>query len=561
MSHPLLFCGNSNPQLAEEIAKRLRLHVGKALVSEFRNEETRVEIGENVRGSEVFVVQSICKAPNGKGVNDAVMELLLMIDALRRASAARITAIIPYYGYAKQDKKTKGREPISAKVIANLLKVTGARRIVTMDLHAAQIQGFFDIPVDNLMAMPVLCNYLKKEGLCDDKIVIVSPDAGGVHRAELFAKRLDSSLAIVFKRRPEPDVAEVTDIVGDVTGKVAVVVDDMISTGGTLAKAAGAIKARGATKVYTVASHGIFAGEAVEVLEESEIEKVLFTNTIPVRGRREPPEVRPAFDRADFRRRDQPHHDQSFRLRTLRRRRDAQRRDPPGRRGGRGGLRKEAVATKESILPVESRTRLGTGGANALRAAGKIPAVVYGHGAVPEHIAFDAHAFEELLHQGGRNTIITLADGGKKRQTALIREIQLDPVSRRVVHADLQRVSADESINARLPIVATGVAEGVRNAGAVMDVITHELEIEGPASLIPEQLEIDVTPLGIHEHLTAGDVALPSGFKLLTPPETIIVTIEASRTAHELEEAVTAPEEAAEPQIIGAEAPTATEES
>ena len=254
--NPLLFCGNSNPQLAEEIAKRLRLHVGKALVSEFKNEETRVEIGENVRGSEVFVVQSICKAPNGKGVNDAVMELLLMIDALRRASAARITAVIPYYGYAKQDKKTKGREPISAKVIANLLKVTGARRIVTMDLHAAQIQGFFDIPVDNLMAMPVLCNYLKKEGLCDDKIVVVSPDAGGVHRAEIFAKRLNSSLAIVFKRRPEPDVSEVTDIVGDVAGKVAVVVDDMISTGGTLAKAAEAIKARGATRVYTVASHG-----------------------------------------------------------------------------------------------------------------------------------------------------------------------------------------------------------------------------------------------------------------------------------------------------------------
>jgi ribose-phosphate pyrophosphokinase len=281
VSTPLLFSGNSNPALAEEIAKRLRLHVGKALVSEFRNEETRVEIGENVRGAEVFVVQSICKAPNGKGVNDAVMELLLMIDALRRASAARITAVIPYYGYAKQDKKTKGREPISAKVVANLLKVTGARRIVTMDLHAAQIQGFFDIPVDNLMAIHVLCNCLIKEGLRDDKIVVVSPDAGGVHRAELFAKRLNSSLAIVFKRRPEPDVAEVTDIVGDVDGKVAVIVDDMISTGGTLAKAAGAIKARGATKVYTVATHGIFAGEAVDVLEKSDIERVLFTNTVP----------------------------------------------------------------------------------------------------------------------------------------------------------------------------------------------------------------------------------------------------------------------------------------
>ena len=279
---PLIFSGNSNRALADEIAKRLKLTVGKALVDRFKNEETRIQIEENVRGSEVFVVQSICRSADGKtGVNDALMELLLMIDALRRASAAKITAVIPYYGYAKQDKKTKGREPISAKVVANLLKVTGAKRLVTMDLHAAQIQGFFDLPVDNLVAMPVLCNYLKNEGLCDDRIVVVSPDAGGVHRAELFAKRLDSSLAIVFKRRPEPDVAEVTDIVGDVKGKIAVVVDDMISTGGTLAKAAEAIKARGATQVYTVATHGIFAGDAVRVLSESEIEKVIITNTIP----------------------------------------------------------------------------------------------------------------------------------------------------------------------------------------------------------------------------------------------------------------------------------------
>ncbi len=280
--NPLIFRGNSNPALAEEIAKRLKLHVGKALVDQFRNEETRIEIGENVRGSEAFVVQSICKAPNGNGVNDSLMELILMIDALRRASAGRITAVIPYYGYAKQDKKSKGREPISAKVVANLLQVAGAERIVTLDLHAAQIQGFFDMPVDNLMAMPTLCNYLKKEGLCDDAIVVVSPDAGGVHRAELFAKRLNSSLAIVFKRRPEPDVSEVTDIVGHVKGKVAVIVDDMISTGGTLAKAAEAILARGATKVYTVATHGIFAGEAIDVLERSDIERVIITNTIPL---------------------------------------------------------------------------------------------------------------------------------------------------------------------------------------------------------------------------------------------------------------------------------------
>ena len=287
--HPLIFSGNSNIALAEEIAKRLKLHVGKATVSKFKNEETRVRIEENVRGSEVFIVQSLCKSPNGNGVNDSLMELLLMIDALKRASAARITAVVPYYGYAKQDKKTTGREPISAKVVANMLKISGAKRMVTMDLHAAQIQGFFDGPVDNLMAMPTLCNYLKKENLCDDRIVVVSPDAGGVHRAELFAKRLNASLAIVFKRRPEPDVSEVTDIVGDVSGRIAVVVDDMISTGGTLAKAAEAILARGATQVYTVATHGIFAGDAIAVLEESPIQRIVVTNTIPFGSAREHP--------------------------------------------------------------------------------------------------------------------------------------------------------------------------------------------------------------------------------------------------------------------------------
>ena len=279
---PLLFAGSSNPQLAEAIAKRMKISLGDALVTKFKNEETRIEIRENVRGAEVFVVQSICKAPNGNGVNDALVELLLMIDALRRASAARITAVVPYYGYAKQDKKTKPREPISAKVVANLLKTTGTKRMVTMDLHAAQIQGFFDIPVDNLTATPTICNYLLREGLSDDRIVVVSPDAGGVHRAELFAKRLNASLAIVFKRRPQPDVSEVTDIVGDVKGKIAVIVDDMISTGGTLAKAAEAIKARGATSVHTVATHGLFADNAIEVLTNSVIERVIITDTIPI---------------------------------------------------------------------------------------------------------------------------------------------------------------------------------------------------------------------------------------------------------------------------------------
>jgi len=279
---PLLFSGNSNPELAKEIAQKMETRVGSALVDKFKNEECRIEIKENVRGSEVFVVQSICKSISGNGVNDSLVELLLMIDALSRASAGRITAVVPYYGYAKQDKKTKGREPISAKLVANMLATAGAKRLVTLDLHAAQIQGFFDIPVDNLMAAPALCGYLKTQGLDGHNVVIVSPDAGGVARAENFAKRLRSTLAIVFKRRPEPDVSEVTDIVGDVKGKVAVVVDDMISTGGTLAKAAEALLARGATKVYCCATHGIFAGDAVRVLSESLIERVVVTNTIPM---------------------------------------------------------------------------------------------------------------------------------------------------------------------------------------------------------------------------------------------------------------------------------------
>jgi ribose-phosphate pyrophosphokinase len=278
---PLLFSGNSNIDLAREIATRMDTRLGSALVDKFKNEECRIEIKENVRGAEVFVLQSICRAPNGNSVNDSLIELLLMMDALTRASAYRITAIVPYYGYAKQDKKTKGREPISAKLVANLIEKAGAKRLVTLDLHAAQIQGFFDLPVDNLVAAPTLCSYLKAQGLEGDKIVVVSPDAGGVPRAENFAKRLRSDVAIVFKRRPEPDVSEVTTIVGDVNGKIAVVVDDMISTGGTLAKAAEALIKRGATKVVTCASHGIFAGDAVRVLTESPIERIIVTNTLP----------------------------------------------------------------------------------------------------------------------------------------------------------------------------------------------------------------------------------------------------------------------------------------
>ncbi len=285
---PVLFAGNSNRALAEEIAQRMGIHVGKALVSTFANDECRIEIRENVRGADAFVVQSLCKPPDGiHSVNDSLMEMLLMVDALRRASAYRITAVIPYYGYAKQDKKTKGREPISAKLVANLLSTAGVQRVLTVDLHAAQIQGFFDEPVDNLTAGFILANYLiNKRRLQGPSCVVVSPDAGGVARAEAFAKKLQTSVAIVFKRRPRPDVNEVSEVVGDLKGKTAVIIDDMISTGGTLVKAAEALVERGATSIITCATHGIFAAGAAQKLIDSCISEVIVTNTVPV-----PPEI------------------------------------------------------------------------------------------------------------------------------------------------------------------------------------------------------------------------------------------------------------------------------
>lgn len=270
-----VFSGTAHPALAAQIMRELEAPLGRAVIGSWRNGETRVKLEENVRGSDVFVIQSMSDP-----VNHHLMELLLIIDALRRASAARITAVIPYFAYAKQEKKTSGREPISAKLVANLLTTAGADRILTMDLHSPAIEGFFDIPVDHLRAAPILSRHISRRKL--DDMVIVSPDAGGVARAEELRGRSGGSLAIISKRHPGPDITEALEMVGDVAGKPAVIVDDMISTGGTLAVAAELLKERGAAEVLATATHGIFAQDGLELIDKSPIDRLFVTDTLPL---------------------------------------------------------------------------------------------------------------------------------------------------------------------------------------------------------------------------------------------------------------------------------------
>jgi len=270
-----LFGGTSNPILTQEVCDYLGTQPGKITAKTFSDGEVQVEIGENVRGRDVFVLQSTCPP-----VNDNLMQLLIIMDALRRASAKRITAVIPYYGYARQDRKVKPRVPISAKLVADLITIAGANRVVSMDLHAGQIQGYFNIPVDNIFAAPVLLKYMNSH--FQDNLVIVSPDAGGVERARAFAKRLDASLAIIDKRRDAPNISEAMNIIGNVEGKTAVILDDMVDTAGTLTQAAVALMTRGAKKIYACCTHPVLSGPAIERIEESPIDRLVVTNTIPL---------------------------------------------------------------------------------------------------------------------------------------------------------------------------------------------------------------------------------------------------------------------------------------
>jgi ribose-phosphate pyrophosphokinase len=270
-----IFTGNANPLLSAEICQALGMELGRADVRVFSDGEIYVQIQENVRGADVFVIQPTCTP-----VDRNLMELLLMIDALKRASAERITAVLPYYGYARQDRKDKPRVPISARLVAALLETAGADRVLAVDLHAAQIQGFFDIPVDHLFSSPVMIDYFKPMNLPD--LTVVSPDAGGVERARAFAKRLNAPLAIIDKRREEANVAEVMNVVGEVDGRKCLIVDDLIDTAGTLVNGTEALLEKGATSVSACATHAVLSGPAVERIEESQLKEVVFTNSIPL---------------------------------------------------------------------------------------------------------------------------------------------------------------------------------------------------------------------------------------------------------------------------------------
>ncbi|MCL2068657.1 MAG: ribose-phosphate pyrophosphokinase [Oscillospiraceae bacterium] len=276
-----IFTANSNPKLALEIAARLGLPLGQSEVSCFSDGETSVSIGESVRGSDVFVVQSTCNP-----VNDNLMQLLIMIDAFKRASAERITAVVPYYGYSRQDRKAKARDPISARLVADLITVAGANRVLSMDLHSAQIQGFFDIPVDHLLGVPLIDTYFSNKFTKEERkiLTVVSPDLGSVARTRKFAEKINAPLAIIDKRRPKANVSEVMNLIGDVRGRIVVMIDDIIDTGGSLCQAARAlVELGGAKEVYAAATHGVLSGNAINRIESSPIKELILLDTIPLK--------------------------------------------------------------------------------------------------------------------------------------------------------------------------------------------------------------------------------------------------------------------------------------
>ena len=394
-----------------------------------------------------------------------------MIDAFRRSSAARITAVIPYYGYARQDRKDKPRVPISAKLVANLLSAAGTNRVLTMDLHKAQIQGFFDIPVDHLFAAPVIIDYLSR--LDYPKLTIVSPDAGGAERARAYAKRLDAELAVIDKRRSDDGTAEVMNVIGDVEGRTCILQDDIIDTAGTITKGAAALKANGAARVIACAVHGVLSGPAIDRIEKSPIDKLIVTNTIPL-SRRARRAARSSCCR--------------WRGCSDRRSRAFTRRRRSRRCSCRGSAESEpirdvGIRTMEAALEAQARdTRQERSAAHAPRRPGARRALRRRRQGRRRRSRWRPKALLKILHsESGANTLITLKLAGAGDTRVLVKDYQLDPITHQLLHADFYRVAMDKLLRVTVPIVVKGEPKGVKQQGGILDFVRREIEVEVPA--------------------------------------------------------------------------------
>ncbi|MFQ5895174.1 MAG: 50S ribosomal protein L25 [Nitrospinota bacterium] len=522
-----VFSGRANPKLTQGIADYLGVEVGRADIYDFSDGEICVQIQENVRGADVFVVQSVCHP-----CNDNLMELLIMLDAFRRASARRITAVIPYYGYARQDRKVQPRVPITAKLVANLLVAAGTDRVLAMDLHAGQIQGFFDIPVDHLFATPVFIEYLRGREM--HNLVVISPDAGGVERARAFAKRLGASLGILDKRREGVNVTEVVHIIGEVEGRDVLIVDDLVDTAATLTKGTAALREGGVRRIFACCTHAVLSGRARERLAQSCIEELVVTDTIPV----------------------EPQAAEATRIRVLSvaallgeaiRRIHAEASVSSLFVEGGSGLPR-GRGMEELVLKGERRERLGKGPSRALRREGGVPAVVYGQ-REPLPIAVDPRVLERLLAtEGGEHALLQLDLPGERpgERKAIVKELQRDPVKPRFLHVDFLEVRMDRAVRVDVPILLRGEAPGVK-AGGVLSQQLRALAIECLPGLIPRAIEVDIGGLELGDTVHVRDISMPEGVEAVVDPDEPVASVTA--VAEEVEE-VAAP----------AEAPAAAEE-
>ena len=570
-----LYSGRTHPELAQEVATHLNIELGHDNLVEFSNGEVRCRFGESIRGSDVFVIQSHYGVDN-HSVNDSIMEHLIMIDAAYRASAKRITAVCPFYGYARQDRKAEGREPITARLIADMFKAAGAKRMISIDLHSGQIQGFFEGPVDHLTAMPVLEDYIRSQA---HEPVIVSPDAGRIKVAERMAQHLGdcgADLAFIYKRRPKgtTNVAEAAEVMGDVEGRLCVITDDMIDTAGTICAAAELlIEQRGAREVWAMATHGVLSGPAIDRLKNAPIDRDRAHQHAAAAAREAARQDRSAVGRPADRRSPRRRVRRHQRQRHLRRREpgltcthperpptlDAEREDPgqPGcetrSRDGRGWrwrtvdwdaavttwrllcgrrheIRWKPITMSETVLTAEVGRRAGSSDSRRLRTEGKIPAVVYGHGMDPISVSVDRRELRQALSgAAGMNTILDLTVDGTV-YPSLIKDIQRHPVKRSVQHIDFIQVNLNEEIVVSIPIHLEGEAKDVSQNNGLVDLTMQELEVRTTPRSIPDGITIDVSEMTMDTVIRVEDLPLPAGVTAEADPEAPVVTVLTMRT-------------------------------